>query len=174
MSATSSSISVQLGYCLPTQENLDLLLEKLEPFFKENPISSHLLQQESKSLDASRTRHHGGPMSGNDFHIRRPSNPSSDWEAIVQLETDTETTAADKTDRAVELLRASWPNATISLLQRRQIGQDIYNPDLPGIRLFKWLASKELDLRENVQIKDLWISEGVLQEFLGRQYVSFL
>ena len=113
-------------------------------------------------------------MSGNDFHIRRPFNPSSDWEAMIQFETDTETTVADKIDWAVDLLRASWPNATIDLLQRRQIRQQIYNPYLTGIRLFEWLASKELELRENVEIKDLWILEGVLQEFLGRQYVRFL
>ena len=183
MSATR--ISIQLGHCLPTKENLDMLLKKLVEIFdldsasEENPLSTRPTM--------SRTHHHGGRMSGSDFHIRHPFWSSPQLEAILQFETDSgklsvplchigENSEAETSavEQVIELLRSSWPNATVGPLQRGQFGNDIYHPESPGNLLFQWLGCKEINPKcEGIHVDDLWVSEGRLHQLLDRQSVSF-
>ena len=190
-----TTASVQPGHALPTQENLDALLEKLVSIFevesvlKSKTLPAYPLQREGKSLAATRVI--PKPISGNDFHIWPSFSLTPSWEGLLQLESGSDKTclplcnieqhpnpvqkAIEAVQQAVELLRTSWPDATIGPSKRRQLGPDIYHPDAPGNQLFAWIASKDLNpVCEGVFLNDLILSKGLLHHPLRYRPVSFL
>ena len=194
----SNSISVQYNNSLPVQENLDLLLEKLISIFEVESLLKgtppvHPLQREMGGAATRRTIDNLNirPIPGNDFHIHTGFDLSHSWDAVLQVkigseqlslplcgigphaDMEEEKMVIDTVKRLVGQLRASWPDATIGLLQRKQIGGGIYHPESLSSRLFEWIASKELN-DEGVFVNDLWLSEDRLRSLLRHRGVSLV
>jgi len=178
---------------LPDQENLSSLLGKIVSVFEVESVQdgrdlpTHPLQREAKDL--ARARSPFWPMSGNDFHVSPRFSCSPSWEATLRLETNSSSTelplchvtqhpgsadeAVQTVEQAVPMLRASWPDATVGLLRRRQLGPGFHDLESPTVQLFAWLASKKLNpTYEGFYVDDLFLSQGRLRTPLRPRTVS--
>ncbi len=187
---------VSPSHLLPTQGNLSEILEKLltvfsvESILEGGGLPDQPLQRETEDRRrASVIR----PIVGNDFHIQPSFSLDHSWKALLQLDQDDgsgkiclplcdvaqhptldEAIATKLAERAANALLFAWPDASVGLSKRRQLGLPFVDPESADDQLFSWLASKDLNpVSEGVFVTDLYDSWGLLCRFVRQKSVRF-
>ena len=190
--SSSPGVSANFSQVLPTQENLSELLEKLltvfgiESILEAKQLPGQPLQRETGDV----RRHAFRPMVGNDFHVQTSFGLSPSWTAWIQFDQDAWTklclpfcdvalqpksqeNATVSVQQMAKLLRAAWPDANVDGPSKyRQLGPPFVDTDLPDYRLFRWLASKDLNpVYEGVCLTHLNSYKGWLYQPLRQKTV---